>query len=281
MTARIQSETYPTAPHRPHRLHGLGQNDRRPARRRPPGLELCRCGRRDRGRSRRTIAEIFARHGEAAFREREHATIARLAAERPPGAGPGRRRNRAPGDARTCCSPLRARCSSIWRWSWPPRWPDAAAPSTPGPSLPTRPTWPAATRAACRSTARLTFDRRGRPDARAGGGGDSAGRPAGLIEHAAAFGGLQSRAKRATHNTHVRKEDLQNASTRRKAQHHPAPEPSKRFKRHEFSPPSVPPPSAACSPVRLSGLRRQKTTTSAPWMSHCSDGEGFSYGRNP
>jgi len=27
-----------------------------------------------------TIAEIFARHGEAAFREREHATIARLAA---------------------------------------------------------------------------------------------------------------------------------------------------------------------------------------------------------
>ncbi len=28
-----------------------------------------------------TIAELFARHGEAAFRDREHATIARLAAE--------------------------------------------------------------------------------------------------------------------------------------------------------------------------------------------------------
>ncbi len=28
-----------------------------------------------------TIAELFARHGEAAFREREHATIARLAAD--------------------------------------------------------------------------------------------------------------------------------------------------------------------------------------------------------
>ena len=39
------------------------------------------------------IADFFARHGEAAFREREQATIARLAGEDALGAGAGRWRD--------------------------------------------------------------------------------------------------------------------------------------------------------------------------------------------
>ena len=85
MTANAQSEAQAATrpPHRPHRLHGLGQNA-------PSARSLAaRLGWRFldvddviEAEAGMTIAEIFARHGEAAFREREHATIARLASNR-------------------------------------------------------------------------------------------------------------------------------------------------------------------------------------------------------
>jgi hypothetical protein len=70
-----------------------------------------------------TIAELFARHGEAAFREREHAAIARLAPAMlwfwlwaaAPSSTPARAR---------CCSPLPARSWFTWKWNWQPPSPD-------------------------------------------------------------------------------------------------------------------------------------------------------------
>ena len=63
-----------------------------------------------------TIAELFARHGEPAFRDREHAAIARLAAADsrcwPWAAAQSSTRPPAP-----CCSPLPARCWSISKWN--------------------------------------------------------------------------------------------------------------------------------------------------------------------
>ena len=66
-------------PHRPDWLYGFGQDYRGPAAGPAAGLELCGCGRRDRGRGRLHDPRAFRRHGETAFRERERATIARLA----------------------------------------------------------------------------------------------------------------------------------------------------------------------------------------------------------
>jgi hypothetical protein len=62
----------------------------------PPGLALRRCGRRDRGRSRRsTIAEIFARHGERSSATASTRPSRASPPATPPGSGPGRRRHRA------------------------------------------------------------------------------------------------------------------------------------------------------------------------------------------
>ena len=102
------------------------------------------------------IAEIFARHGEAHFRELERATIARLAADGALVLALGGGAIEHAGHPRAAAHSALARCWFIWRWNWPPRWPAAEAPSTRGPYLPTRPTWPAATSAAFRSTARPT-----------------------------------------------------------------------------------------------------------------------------
>ena len=68
-------------PHRAHRVHGVGQDHRGTTRGGPPRLAFRRCRRRDRRRHRNADRRNFARHGEPAFRDREHATIARLASE--------------------------------------------------------------------------------------------------------------------------------------------------------------------------------------------------------
>ena len=52
-----------------------------------------------------TIPEIFSRDGETAFREREHATIARLAGEEALVSGAGRRRHRTEPRARCYATP--------------------------------------------------------------------------------------------------------------------------------------------------------------------------------
>ncbi len=61
------------------------------------------------------------------------------------GARSRRRRHRTAGNPQICCSPRPARCWFILKSSWPRRWPAAGAPNMRAPSLPIRPTSPAAT----------------------------------------------------------------------------------------------------------------------------------------
>ncbi len=99
-----------------------------------------------------TIAELFSRHGEELFREREHATIARLAAGNnlvlALGGGAIER-----AETRDLLLTAPGTLLVHLRWNWLPRFCVAGEPKTSGPSLPTRQISPIATRSGFRSTA--------------------------------------------------------------------------------------------------------------------------------